>query len=1771
MSHFDADHIDNFRPSTTGSATTPAASSTNEGNLASVADPLPIPPMPYIDDDDDDRDSSNDVTFMGAWCASVNISEDDLEFLADLSSIEREMFLQVEHDLFSGEGTTAMQVMSDESTRSSSSSSVSFFGCDFCHGVLPHSEHDLCPRATMHASTVGPTRFFDLELGCVECANVSNDSGLTMPHNENDSFVSDASSYHLSCAVSADLNYARSIAPMENFVTCYTELPDETEFKGHTFFDPEPPEDFIDPHALMNFLYPAPALQSTTLLMFCWLTLFWDLIHFIVIGMWSELQRPTRAHRRRLSKRQTPQLHLSFLPAIWMILTSTVMIFITIGPAFHLQVPSVRAMSSFVHRTTSDTYQRVLDLDELVSLESTGSLQDYNRIKGEFLMERMPQLGGLLSAFKDSFVSVVPLIQSDTTLDLLDFPELDRPTVIDCVSNLKRRHLRRLASNPKANVGSIASLECLTEPCAFMMSSRTRKAVIFDTGASLAITPDKSDFDGPLTIPKGDLRLGGMANGLKIEGVGPVTWTFANSDGGEVQIRSMAYYVPGAKARLLSPQRLFDPNTGVKGKYEGDHKSFRLHIEDSTTLTIEYDDRNSLPIGYATIGATTTTPQVNLTILDEDNQNLTAGQKLLLHWHHRFGHLNLPAVQRILRAVPFLSATFESASKCDMKNLKCETCEYAKGHRRAKKSATTVPVPDHVGALKVNHLKPGAQVSVDHFESRLLGRTFDSYGKASSQTFKGGCIFVDHASGFMHVEHQLGFSAVETIRAKQNFELMCVGQGVLVESYLTDSGAFSAVKFVKQIRDHNQRIRYCGANTHHKNGVAERAVQKVSNMARALILHSGAHWKDGIDSSLWPMAVTYATHLYNHLPNDQGLCPADLFTGSTVPRHRLRDLHVWGCPVYVLDPHLQAGQKLPRWQPRSRRGVFLGFSLLHSSEVPLVLNLQTGSITPQYHVVFDDHFSTVTSVAREEEPPGHWEELCLENSTFVHTEHNSSETTVYLEDDWLTPDERVAKERQVQHQNSIRRTYDTPTHKPADTPVSPIKGVLLEPVEPSATTPVVSNKGGRVSTKGVQAKRGHAISDVSSKQSRQHRVSKKDVHPRTTTLSDALQVDHPRESIIDISTGDSTEPNTMSDVDEHALPPLISRTVSMDTTDSNSRRSARTTKGMFQNPHYRDQVFLASIDRFQNPEGHETQLAYLAEILTCPDTGVMNLNDPRVYAAKQRGGDADNPTFQQAMNGPAVEEYIAAMKLEVETLVAQRTWDPIPRTAGMNVLKGTWAFKLKRLPDGTAYRYKARFCARGDLQKEGVDFFETYAPVVQWSTIRLLLTTVLTEGWVTRQVDYTNAFVQAELREEVYVEYPRMFGAKSGLDCVLKLRKSLYGLRQAPRTFFEKLKAGLEERGWKQSAIDPCLFLKSGLICVVYVDDTIFAGAAVEELEKEITALGISTSEQRHTFHLRNEGSVSAFLGIQIEKTGPNTFHLSQTGLIAKVLAATNMTDCNGCDTPATSDPLHIDKDGAVFDEAWRYDSVIGMLMYLASNTRPDIAYAVHQAARFTHNPRHSHALGIKRILRYLKKTRTEGLIMQPTSDLKVDCYVDADFAGLFSVEDKQDPISVKSRTGYVIMYRGTPLHWVSKMQTQIALSTMEAEYIALSQSMRDLIPIREVLKEIMEMVFQREPTITYHSHAKAFTDTDVGTVKYTIPQSTVFEDNEACLKFARMPKLTPRTKHIGVPYHWFRSQVERLEIHIEPIDTTKQLGDQFTKGLSADLFRVSRKVLMGW
>ena len=673
-----------------------------------------------------------------------------------------------------------------------------------------------------------------------------------------------------------------------------------------------------------------------------------------------------------------------------------------------------------------------------------------------------------------------------------------------------------------------------------------------------------------------------------------------------------------------------------------------------------------------------------------------------------------------------------------------------------------------------------------------------------------------------------------------------------------------------------------------------------------------------------------------------------------------------------------------------------------------------------------------------------------------------------------------------------------------------------------------------------------------------------------TTSEGAARVARDQDPALTSTENSSTEGGDAldSEGDQHqASDPLPPRPTSL-------RRSPRTNKGQFTTTRYINEVFLSQISHLQDLSDTQANLAYQAELQTDMNTSETHIIDPRVYNAKfaKRGTDPDAPTFHQALSGLEADKYIEAMKEEITNLKRMNTWILVDREPQMKVLKGTWAFRLKRTPDGVAYRHRSRFCVRGDQQEYGVNYFETFAPVVQWSTIRLLLILILTNRWTTRVIDYTNAFPQANIDTDIYVEMPALFGNRDGGDKVLKLKKSLYGLKQSPRTFYQHLSQGLQTRGWVPSEIDPCLFMKNEMICVIYVDDTIFAGPSQSAIDKEVKLLGIKHNSEDRPFEFRDEGEVSAFLGIKITKLNDQEFYLSQPGLITKVLQAAGMSDCNPNLTPSALDPLGPDIDGEPMNEKWQYSSIIGMLMYLANNTRPDIAHAVHACARYTHHPKRSHATAVKHILRYLKGTEDKGMLIKPNHRHELNCYVDSDFAGNYNVHPDQDPSSTKSRTGYVIMYQGCPILWVSKMQTQCALSTMESEYLALSQSMRDLIPLRETLKEIHKVVFNQDKQAPKCSaNSKSFSDIVTSEHDSPIPKSKVYEDNSACLKFARLPRLTPRTKHIATPYHWFRSKVEQLEIAIEPISTEHQLADQFTKSLTTDKFQRARKDLMGW
>jgi hypothetical protein len=542
---------------------------------------------------------------------------------------------------------------------------------------------------------------------------------------------------------------------------------------------------------------------------------------------------------------------------------------------------------------------------------------------------------------------------------------------------------------------------------------------------------------------------------------------------------------------------------------------------------------------------------------------------------------------------------------------------------------------------------------------------------------------------------------------------------------------------------------------------------------------------------------------------------------------------------------------------------------------------------------------------------------------------------------------------------------------------------------------------------------------------------------------------------------------------------------------------------------------------------------------------------PHVLQAKTKSNPEDYPSYTKAVNGPNGDKWDEAIDKELETLEKINAWTLVRPQPGMKVLPMTWALRLKRFLDGLAKKFKARFCVCGNFQVEGIDFFETWAPVVQWTTVRAMMILAAKKKLCTAQADITAAFVHAPLEEgkEIYVHQPqgRVYGRPG--EFVLKLNRSVYGIRQAPRNFFQYLVKHMEEEGLKQLDNDPCLFVGKTVTAIVYVDDILLFSKSDDDINKVITNL------HSRGIDIRKEGTAEGFLGVAIERvsTGPiQQIKLTQAGLAKRVVEAHGLCSkySTSISTPAEAAPLPKDANGDPPSGNFNYAAVVGMLLYLSGHSRPD------KCARYTFKPTRRHELALIRIGRYLKGTMDRGIIMTPTEEPRVDCYPDADFAGLYGHEDVHNPHCVRSRTGYVILAFGCPVLWRSVLQNVIAASSMESEYISLSTACRDLFPVVAIIKELSRTVGLGDD-FDSNIHVK------------------IHEDNVGALTLGKLEprRMTPRSKHYAIKYHWFRSHVfdKSNRIQLVKIDTANQLGDIFTKGLTRDTFERLRCKLMGW
>jgi hypothetical protein len=484
------------------------------------------------------------------------------------------------------------------------------------------------------------------------------------------------------------------------------------------------------------------------------------------------------------------------------------------------------------------------------------------------------------------------------------------------------------------------------------------------------------------------------------------------------------------------------------------------------------------------------------------------------------------------------------------------------------------------------------------------------------------------------------------------------------------------------------------------------------------------------------------------------------------------------------------------------------------------------------------------------------------------------------------------------------------------------------------------------------------------------------------------------------------------------------------------------------------------------------------------------------------------------MKQPDKAEFLVAMDKEMQGQMDNGNFKVVHQSEvpqGASILPAVWAMRRKRrISTGEINKWKARLNIDGSKQIKGLNYWETYAPVASWLVIRLILIMIITQNWKTRQIDNVQANTQAEAETDLlYMKVPKGFTVENGdsKDYVLQINKNIYGQKQAGRVWYQHLVKKLAAAGFKRSAVDECVFYRGHCIYVLYTDDSILAGPNDKELDQAIAAI------QAVGLTITVEPNVSKFLGVKVAKHPDGTIELTQPHLIHQILKDLHLEKDNVAIKPipaASSSPLRRHSDQPSFDKHFDYRSIVGKLNYLEKSTRPDISVAVHQCARFVSDPKQPHGKAINWIGRYLKGTADKGLIFRPDTTKSIDCYVDADFSGNWDkVEAPNDSDTARSRTGFIITFAGCPLVWTSKLQTHIALSSTEAEYIALSTAMREVVPLMALIKEMKYQGFHVLST-TPQVHCK------------------VFKDNSGTIELASQQKYWPCTKHINTQYHHF-------------------------------------------
>jgi hypothetical protein len=493
------------------------------------------------------------------------------------------------------------------------------------------------------------------------------------------------------------------------------------------------------------------------------------------------------------------------------------------------------------------------------------------------------------------------------------------------------------------------------------------------------------------------------------------------------------------------------------------------------------------------------------------------------------------------------------------------------------------------------------------------------------------------------------------------------------------------------------------------------------------------------------------------------------------------------------------------------------------------------------------------------------------------------------------------------------------------------------------------------------------------------------------------------------------------------------------------------------------------------------------------------------------------------------QKWHKAQEEELEALKKRKVYELCDLPPGRKAVKNRWVFDIKT--DG---RYRARLVAKGFSQIEGLDFNEIFSPVVRFESVRTILALVALEKWIIESLDVKVAFMYGELDEEIYMEQPEGFIIKGQETKVLRMLKALYGLKQASRAWWKELDKALKEFGFKRLYADAGIFIArhsdgTFVIMLAYVDDIIITGPNTDLVHSKKKLF-------MEKWECRDLGACQEFLRMRI-KNHSNKIYLDQVSYLDKILTRFGMTDAKHAQTPLPTGYKPEPFEGTSRPQLRsQYQSVIGSLLYLMLGTRPDIAFAVTQMAKFAANPSDEHLNKAFHIMRYLAGTREYALVYDGSSDSGLFAYCDASYG-----DDRTDlDRKRRSTQGYFFSLANACIKWKSNTQSLVATSSTMAEYMALSDCARDSAWYKTLFEEL----------------------------GMPIPFVPLYGDNQGSIFNAENPVTQKGNKHIEIRYHYLREQVEKGNIKIYHVPTNENVADLLTKNLGPTKFLYLRKYL---